>query len=180
MDEVDVGVGLQQVAPHALALVRLARHQQHAQLVAHAFDGDDRLAVARRQFVLDRGDFELDHVGTGVVDRDLDRKRLADLGRERRDRLAVAAHGQRRRLAPFGGVEDPRDDRLVLADDAEARRLDEFDAAIALAFVAGDEHMQRRVEAERVERSGNVVRDAVGDEDRPADALGRRVAQRRA
>ena len=48
MDEIDVGVGLEQVAPHALALMRLARDQQHAELVAHALDRDDRAMVARR------------------------------------------------------------------------------------------------------------------------------------
>ena len=32
-----------------------------------------------------------------------------------------------------------------------SRRLDELDAAVALALVAGDEDMQRRVEAERRE-----------------------------
>ena len=51
---------------------------------------------------------------------------------------------------------------------------------VALALVAGDEHMQRRVKAERGGGGGNVVDDAVGDEDRAADALGRRVAERRA
>ena len=78
------------------------------------------------------------------------------------------------------GVEDAGDDRLVLADDAEARRLDELDAAIALALVAGDRAhaAARRSRARR--RSGNVVGEPVGDDDRAADALGRRVAERRA
>ena len=51
---------------------------------------------------------------------------------------------------------------------------------VALALVAGDQRMQRRVEAERAGRGGDVVGDAVGDEDRAADPLGRRVGERRA
>ena len=74
------------------------------------------------------------------------------LARQRRERLAVAAHGELRRLAAFRAVEHAGGDRLVLADDAEARRLDEFDPPVALALVAGDQHMQRRVEAERRRR----------------------------
>ena len=54
------------------------------------------------------------------------------------DRLAVAAHRQLHRLAVVGAVEDARDDHLILADDAVARRLDELDAALPLALVAGD------------------------------------------
>ena len=48
MDEIDAGVGLEKVAPGALAGMRLARHQQDAQLVAHAVDRDDRAVVDRR------------------------------------------------------------------------------------------------------------------------------------
>ena len=47
MDEVDGGVGLEQVAPGALAGMRLAGDQQHAQLVAHAVDRDDGAVVDR-------------------------------------------------------------------------------------------------------------------------------------
>ena len=180
MDEIDVGVGLQQVAPHALALMRLARHQQHAQLVAHAFDRDDRLAVAVGDLVLHRRDFELDDIRAGVVDRRLDLEVLPDFGVQRRDRLAVAAHRHRRRLALIVGIDDARDDRLVLADDAEARRLDELDAPVALALVAGDEHMHRRVEAERARRGRDVVGVSVGEQHRAADPLRRRIGQRRA
>ena len=72
---------------------------------------------------------------------------------KRGDRLAVAPDRDDRRLAGVVGVEDAGDDRLVLADDAEARRFDEFDAAVALALMAGDQHVQRGVEAERLRRT---------------------------
>ena len=74
-------------------------------------------------------------------------------------------------------VDDARANGLVLADDAEARRLDELEAAVALALVTGDEHMQRRREAERGGVRGNVVDDSVRHHDRGADALARDVLQ---
>ena len=47
MNEVDRGVGLQQVAPGALARMRFARDEQHAQPVAHAFDHGHGAVVLR-------------------------------------------------------------------------------------------------------------------------------------
>ena len=115
-----------------------------------------------------------------MLDRRLDLDALADLGLDSGDRLAVAAHGEPHRLAMVGAVEHARGDDLILADDAVARRLDEFDAALPLALMAGDQRMQRRVEAERRGGRGNVVHVAVGDHDRAADPLGRRVGERAA
>ena len=46
--EIDRGVRLEQVAPGALAGMRLAGDQQHAQLVAHAVDRDHGAVVDRR------------------------------------------------------------------------------------------------------------------------------------
>ena len=60
MDEVDVGVRLQEIAPHALAGMRLAGDKQHAQLVAHAVDVDHGAVAVGRKFPLDWGDLELD------------------------------------------------------------------------------------------------------------------------
>ncbi len=48
------------------------------------------------------------------------------------------------RLAIPARIDDAGADRLLLADDAEARRLDELDATIALAFMASDQGMNRR------------------------------------
>ena len=63
--------------------------------------------------------------------------------------LAVAPHDD------FGGADlgalvlDAEADGLRLADDAEARRLREHDAAVDLVGVAGDQRVQRRGKAER-------------------------------
>ena len=152
MHEIDVGVGLQEIAPHPLAGMRLAGDQQHPELVAHALDVDDRAIAVGGEFVFDRRDFELDHVRSGMVDRRLDIDSLADLGVDLGDRLAVAPHRELDRLAVVGAVEDAGVDDLILADDAVARRLDQFDAALTLALMAGDQRVQRSVEAKRSRR----------------------------
>ena len=110
--------------------------EQHPQLVAHALDVDDRAIAVGGELAFDWRDFELDHVRPRMVDRRLDVDPLSDLGVDRRDRLAVAAHRELDRLAVVGAVEDAGFDDLILADDAVARRLDQFDAPLPLALVA--------------------------------------------
>ena len=78
MHEIDRGVGLQHVAPGALAGMRLAGNQQHAQVLAHALDGEHGAVVhggelAGRGFGLD-----LDDIRAGVIDLDRDLDLLAD------------------------------------------------------------------------------------------------------
>ena len=51
VDEVDVGVRLQEVAPGALAGMRLAGDEEHAQLLADALDRDDGAVVGGRELV---------------------------------------------------------------------------------------------------------------------------------
>ena len=59
--------------------MRLAGHQQHAQLVAHAVDRDHGAVVDQRQFVLERRGLDLDDVRAGMLDVDLDIGGLAAL-----------------------------------------------------------------------------------------------------
>ena len=89
--EVDGGVGLEQVAPHALAGVRLARHQQHAQVLAHALGRHDHAVVGGGQLARRRLELDLDDVLAGVRERHLDRHGAADLGGARLVRAALAA-----------------------------------------------------------------------------------------
>ena len=113
--------------------------KQHPELVAHAFDVDNGAIAVGGEFVFHRRDFELDHVRARMVDRRLHIDPLPDLGVDRRDRLAVAAHRELDRLAMVGAVEDAGFDDLILADDAVARRLDQLDTPLPLALVAGDQ-----------------------------------------
>ena len=180
MNQVDVGVGFQQIAPHALARMRLSGDEKDAQLVPHAVDVDHCAIAVGRQLALDRGDLEFDHVGTGMIDPSLDVDPLADGRLDVCDRLPVVADRHPDRLVPVRTVEHAGGDDLILADDPETRRFDQLDAPLPLALVAGHQHMQWGAEAQRRRRPWYVVHVSVGDHDCGADALGRRVRKRSA
>src|ERR1700735_1632309 len=147
MHEIHVCVRLQESAPHSFAGMRLPGNKQNSELVANALDVDHGAIAVGGDFAFDRSDFELDHVRAWMVDRRPHIDRLADLGVDRRDRLTIAPYRELDRLAVVGAVENTGFDDLVFADDAVAWRLNQLDTPLALAFVAGDQRMQRRVEA---------------------------------
>src|SRR6478736_6485541 len=131
MDEVDIGVGLEQVAPGPFAGMRLSGDQQHAQLVAHALDRDDGAIIGKRELVIERRRLDLDDIGPAAVDPN---RHLHDLTRgdlTASDDLAVAADRQPG-AAGAALVDDAQANDLILADDAEARRIDKYDPAVDL------------------------------------------------
>jgi hypothetical protein len=87
--------------------------------------------------------------------------------------LTVAPHGH------LGGADlgamilDVEADGLRLPDDAEARRVDEHHAAVALIPVPGDQHMHGRREAERTCLGRHVMHAPVGDHDRARHPVAR-------
>ena len=122
MDEVDAGVGLEQVAPGALAGMRLARDQQHAQLVAHAVDRDHR-AVVDGVSSPSSGEASISTMfgpACGIGTLTLTFAPDAD--------VALSIISPSRRTVTCAGVAggalvlDAEGDGLRLADDAEARR----------------------------------------------------------
>jgi len=179
MNEVDRGVGLEQVAPGTLARVRLAGDQQHAQILADALDLDRGAVVDLGQFARHRVGFELDEVEPAVrhVDRQFARRpRRHHLGRQR---VAVAGDCHLHAGGFIGDaiVDHAEADGLLLADDAEARRLVDHDAPVALALVARNQRVDRCLwKLRRV--FGNVVHLSVGQHDHATDLLGRYVRQR--
>ena len=179
MHEIDAGVGLQEVAPGALAGMRLARNQQHAQFVAHAVDRHHGAVVDQRQLVLQRRGLDLDDVLAGMLDVDIDIDGLAAHHGALVDHVAVAAHHDPGALAADALVVEPVGDGLRLSDDAEARRGDNRDAAVAFVLAPGDQGMHRGLESERGGIGGNVVHPAVGDQEGAGDAIDRNVRQRR-
>ena len=96
MDEIDRGVGFEDVAPDPLAGMRLARDQQHPQAVAHAVDDDHRVIVVEGQLARARLDRELENVGPAVIDRQAQRNIAADRHRDLPRRAAVLAPGDDR------------------------------------------------------------------------------------
>jgi hypothetical protein len=156
----------------------LARDQQHLELVAHAFQVDEDLVVDLRQLARITGDLELDQVRPGMLD--LDRQGHGLVGRHGAlgDRDAVAARHQLGRPEALAGLAQAHDDVLGLADDAETRRLDQLEPAVALAIVAGDQGMERCSDAERLQRGRDVVHLPVGDGEDAGEAIRRDIGQR--
>ena len=105
--------------------------------------------------------------------------RPADGDGARLDDVAVAAHRDLGRARLGALILDAVGDGLRLADDAETRRGDQRDAAVALVLAAGDERVNGRGEAERAGVGRYVVDPPVGDHDRAGDAIGRHVGERR-
>jgi hypothetical protein len=177
MHQVDRRIGLQQAAPGALPLVRLARYQQHAQPVAHAIDLDHRSVVQLRHLAGQRAGGHFDHRGAGAGDRHFDALFGADGHALDTERLAVAADGQRRGTCPPGGsqIVDRNAQGDGLADDAIARCLDHPQAAVGLLALGGQQQVQRRAAGCGLR---HVVQLAVGDRDRPREPGPRDIRQR--
>src|SRR5581483_4217992 len=64
--EVYGGIRLQEIAPCALPGVRLARDQQHAQVLAHTLSRNDDAVVGRRQLAGHGLEFDLENVLAGM------------------------------------------------------------------------------------------------------------------
>src|SRR5262249_16280211 len=134
MHEVDAGVGFEQVAPGSLARMRFAGHEQHAQLVAHAVDGDDRAIVDAGELTLEPRRLDLDDVRARMGYRHRDADGPAHAHGAALDHFAVAARRHLRRARRRALILDAEGDGLRLPDDAEARSGHEHDAAVALVL----------------------------------------------
>ena len=64
-----------------------------------------------------------------------------------------------------------------LANNGEARRIDDTELAVALAALSRDQHLQRRLQA-HLRRRRRVMHLAVGDQDRAGNARRRHIGQR--
>ena len=177
--EVDRGVGLEHVTPGALAGMRLAGHQQHAQVLAHALDREHGAIVDGGELARGRLGFDLDDIGAGVIDIDRDLDGLADADGPRHRRLALMGDGELDRAAGLRGrrVGDFDLDLLGAADNAEAWRAQDLEPAVELAWLAGQQRMDRRIEAKAGGGSGHVMHLAFGDHDHPGEPVGRHVGQ---
>ncbi len=166
--EIDRRVGLEQVAPDAQPRVRLARHQEDAQAVAHAVDEEHLPVVERGDLAGRRRGLDLEHGLTGAGE--LERQPVRGAGRYRQAfaHLAVLLEGDGHRLvASLRQLLDAQGQRLRLVDHAVARHLFDHQAAVLLIRRAGQQQVQRRMEAEAPQARRHVVDLAVGqDHDR--------------
>ena len=178
MNEVDRGVGFQEVAPGARAIVRLAGDQQHAQPVAHAVHRHRGAVVDQGKLFRPRLDLRLDdilaaafhghfHAG-GTAYRDGEGLRFA----------ALETEGDRGR-ALHGIVLDADHELHGLADNAVARGFLDHQPPVAGLAVAGHDMVDRRIDIQRVRAGGRVVHLAVADQDDAGDPVGRRAGQGR-
>jgi len=174
-------IALQEVTPRPLALVGLARDQQHAQAVAHAVDGEEGAVVVEGELVGAGRHLELDDVGAGIADGDGQLDRLADRHVDAAHDLAADRQGHRRGAA--GRILDPELGGDLAADDAEARRLFHHDQAVAFVLLAGDQGVHRRAaQLGRQVLGGvdrrHVVHLAVGQQHHAGQPLRRHLDQR--
>jgi len=178
VDEVHIGVALQQVAPGALAHVGLARNQQHTQLVAHPVDRDGGAVVDGRQLAFQPRRLDLHDVGAGMGDVHVDGDILSGGDDGAGDDLAVAPHGHGHAGAGGGALVGHAEGQgLALAHDAEAGGLLQVDAPVPLAGAAGDQAVDRCRKAEPGGIGRSVMHAPVGDQDGAGDALRRHVRQ---
>ncbi len=179
--EIDGGVRLQEIAPRALAGMRLARDEEDAQVLAHALGDDDEAVVGGGELARRRLELDLEDVGAGVRERHLDLDRAADLGAHRLVGATFAAdlEGDAALLDGFpSSLADGDLDVARLADEAVARHRQGLDAPVELAGRAGEEGMHRGLEAKGRGLLRHVVDLAVGDEDDAREAVGGRVGER--
>ena len=182
MDQIDARIGFQHIAPDALADMRLARHQQHFQRIADAFDGHHRAVVERGQLVAGRLDLDLEHIGAGMGDGD--RQFDVLIGPD-------PALGHHHAIAAGHGFDGPlvaahlfhaEAHGQILADNAETRTVDQHDPPVMLLRVSGNQCMQGGFETEALDARfaafGRVMHLTVGDQDRTRHPLGRHIGQK--
>ena len=97
MDQIDRRIGLQQIAPHPLAGMGLARHQQHPQPVAHARHRHHGAIVLQGQFGGPGRGRQFDEILAFMRHRHAHVGVLAHRHQARAERLAVDADIQHRR-----------------------------------------------------------------------------------
>ena len=154
MHEIDRRVGFQDVAPDALAGMRLARDEQHAQPVAHAVDDDRGAVVRQRQFLRPGLGLDFQNVRAAVIDRDRQRHVAPDRHHHRMRRAAVLAPGDaslpfRRRVLPSGGA-GRSSTRTVsgssLPTSPKLGALRDREPAVMFVPVSREQHVQRRAQ----------------------------------
>src|SRR5687767_8055825 len=173
MHEVDGGVRLEKIAPGALARMRLARDEQYAETVANAFDDGDGAVVLLGDLAGQGIGDDLGDVLATMIDQDRQRHALPRLNLDIVLLAIVRANGDANRPWRIAGLLDPKANDLLLADDAEARRLLDDDAPVDLLAAAGDEAMQRGVDAKPGHVARHVMDLSVSDEDGAGEALRR-------
>ena len=164
VDQVDRRVGLQQVAPGAGAIVRLAGDQQHTQTVAHAIHIHRSAIVDQGEFLRTRLDLGLDDILAAALHRHFHTRGLADRDAVGLRISALEAEGDHGRAAH--GIVLHADHELDrIADNAVARRFLDHQAAIPGRDIPGHDMVQRGIEIETVRIGRRIMHLAVRHHD---------------
>ena len=164
MHQIDRRIGLQQVAPHPLAGMRLARNQQHPQPVAHARHRHHGAVVLQRQFGRAGRGRQFDHILAAMGDGHLDVGVLA----HRHDARAESACRRCGHSAPRWSRRCRRDRRpaariirLLARRWRSARRSTTVSLRSRSPLLAGDQHLQRRVQVQGLGRGASCTSPSV-------------------
>ncbi len=173
MDEIDRGIGFQEVAPGALARMRLSRNEEHAKIFADAVEHMHGAVVRLRHLAGNRIDGEFQDVVAAARNGEAERQRLVP-----GSACSVAISLPFRRIVtsalPPEPRRHPRPERSFSAvrRRCEAGGADDFDAPVELVRLAADQGVDGCIEAELLVDVRHVVDLAVGNEDGAADTAG--------
>src|SRR5688572_10792864 len=99
--------------------MRLAGDEEHAELVAHAVNGDDSTVVHRGQFAIDRRRLDLDDVRPAMRDWHGDTEIGGDIHGAPLDHLSISPHSNVGSARAGALILDAECDSLRLSDNAE-------------------------------------------------------------
>ena len=179
MDKVNAGIGLQEVAPSALARMRLAGHQQHAQIFAYRVHRGDRAVVALAGLIWQHIGRQFDYVCSRAAERHFERGLCANLRGLLRHLFAIDKNADSRLGAcrSWAVIGDKKLHLRWFACEAEAGRLGEADRPVELLVAARDQRVHRRVKAKRGNILWHIVHLAVCDQNGASNAVWRHVAE---
>ena len=183
VDEVDRGVGLEEVPPGALAGMRLARDEEDAEVLADALDRGDGAVVDLGQLAGQRLGLEFEDIGAAMGDVDGEFLLLAGGHQFARQRVAVtgdidADAGAGHRPAPSSRTRK----RTVWLSPTMPKRgaLVDDQPAVDLVVMAGEKDVDGSGIAEGRRPSRRHVMDlAVGEHHHRAEPLGRHIGRAR-
>ena len=177
--QIDGRIGLQNVAPGALAGMRLARDKQRLQPVAHAVHQNGGPIVDRRELVGTGVYLDLDQTDTATIEGDLDllfcAERCAELFLDHAV-LAYRNGAEKSGLRTRAAILDREGNRDRLADNGEGRHFADHESAVAFRFPPCPQQMKGGIHAQGAKFLRDIVNLAVADGKNSGNPLSRKAA----
>ncbi len=179
MNQIYRGVRFEQIAPRPLARMRLARDQQHAQILAHALCGDYRLVVGGRELARSRFDFQFDDIQSRMrkADRDIHGLARSDAA----DFFGLVSPAYRQIDAGTAILTRMIDDTnlgiLFAIDDAKAWCTHNLQPAVEFVRFAGQHRVYGNLQAEILGVGRYVMNLTIRYEDHTSQAVRRYIGK---